>query len=391
MAPKQCFFMAAISAVLFWGSPLPFAVAQDGAVHIQKTPTDCTRCHSCRLPTSKDPCLLNPCTRDRALNARALPPHGPDTVLLGQLEKDYLPVPFDHKGHARMGEMAEGCATCHHNTPKGTRPPKCESCHDPFSAGTDIHKPGLRGAFHQQCLGCHRDWSSETDCERCHLRKSGGSARINMTPASDDLMLRSHVRIAEPKGDFFGGDVANAKSSRVIFRHGQHVERFGFTCVECHHESNCSRCHVGSRDRTPARAVSHHTPCIRCHKPEMTVVARDSGSCERCHWSEGQPLPGPFDHAVTGWPLKSYHQERTCRDCHREVPFERPSRECRACHSGWSTSNFNHSRAGLVLDDNHKALDCAACHAGGLFDQPPTCKECHDEKAFPANLPGRRP
>ena len=29
---------------------------------------------------------------------------GPDVVILGELQKTYLPVPFDHKGHAKMAE-----------------------------------------------------------------------------------------------------------------------------------------------------------------------------------------------------------------------------------------------------------------------------------------------
>lgn len=366
------------------------AFASERRFSAQKGPSDCARCHSCRMPSKEDTCLLNPCTRDRAGNSRPTAPHGPDTIVLGQLENDYLPVPFDHKGHAMMGEMAEGCATCHHNTPRGTRPPKCESCHDQFSAGTDIDKPGLRGAFHQQCLGCHRDWSNETDCEKCHVPKTGREPARAKALSADDILFRTHPRIHEPEGDFYGGDKTSDSECRVIFRHGEHVQRFGLNCVDCHFEPNCSRCHGNNDDQRLSRPVPHHDPCIRCHKDEMTLAARDAGGCDRCHWVKGQPLPVPFDHAVTGWPLQQFHRDKACRDCHREIPFERPSRECRDCHSGWSSSNFDHALTGLALDENHKGLNCEACHLDQKFDQPPTCAECHDDVAYPAASPGSR-
>src|ERR1051325_3444782 len=68
----------------------------------------------------------------------------PNVVTLNQLVNLYDPVPFDHKTHARMAGMWNGCQTCHHRTPLATtRPiatthrqedsdtlPACKSCHE---------------------------------------------------------------------------------------------------------------------------------------------------------------------------------------------------------------------------------------------------------------------
>jgi len=37
----------------------------------------------------------------------------PETVMLDELVAQYEPVPFDHKAHASMAQMWDGCTTCH--------------------------------------------------------------------------------------------------------------------------------------------------------------------------------------------------------------------------------------------------------------------------------------
>jgi hypothetical protein len=320
---------------------------------------------------------------------------GPDLVILNQLEDAYLPVPFDHRGHAEMAEMIGGCASCHHYTPEGQEHPACRTCHAIADAEANIDQPGLRGAYHQQCLNCHRDWINEKDCDTCHREKVGTdrSGRPDATPTKDDLLAVIHPPIPEPSSDVYSRGYLPITETQVIFRHREHTHRFGLRCVECHHERSCTRCHAPNEDRPQPRTLSeHHGQCIRCHKRDMNLTGREAGRCGRCHWQENEPKPGPFDHAATGWPLSRFHEDKSCRECHTQVPFVKVERECNVCHSEWSLATFDHSVTGQLLDDNHKEVDCEECHVYRRFDRPPACDNCHDSEdngiAFPGSRPG---
>ena len=405
--PRKTALLSVICAGLFIGGAFE-ARAQRAAEQLARTemhqqpaadrvPRDeCRRCHTCANPTPRNRCLLHPCTR-HAVSRGATGVRqdlGPEVIILDELEEAYLPVPFDHRGHARMAEMADGCATCHHHTPTGQAHPACEACHDRTAEGTDIFKPGLKGAYHQQCLNCHREWIDERDCDVCHRAKAGRTPTPETGfPTTDDILGQMHPPIPRPVSDIYRAGKRQAGNVQVVFRHDEHIDRFGLTCVECHHEPSCSRCHAGSppseAEDSPDR---HHRPCIRCHKHDMDLAARAAGRCEVCHWQQGQAKPEPFDHAKTGWPLKGYHERVGCRTCHTSLPFVGLERDCAGCHRGWSPGAFDHGVTGQVLDENHAELDCDECHLEQRFDRPPVCTECHDEEeegvAFPANRPG---
>jgi hypothetical protein len=72
------------------------------------------------------------------------------------------------------------CQGCHHESPIGENPPLCESCHGAEAAESDLLKPGLRGAYHQQCLGCHEsmELKEPSDCFGCHPAKQGTVAAV---------------------------------------------------------------------------------------------------------------------------------------------------------------------------------------------------------------------
>ncbi len=378
------------------GSGKRIATQRTETVSSDLTGSGCRRCHYCYRPTADNKCLVHPCARNemRKPGGDLHEGRGPSVVILGELEDAYLPVPFDHKGHADMAEMGGGCSTCHHFTPEGQQHPPCKTCHDPSAAGTDVYKPGLKGAYHQQCMNCHREWIDETDCAICHVAKAGRSKNrdVAAAPAKDDLVGRAHPPIPEPDSDFYRDWGSRASESKVVFRHREHVHRFGLTCVECHHESSCARCHT--RDNRKERSltlVEHHRPCLRCHKSDMDGANVDA-VCERCHWEKGRPLPARFEHAGTGWPLSRFHEGKSCRQCHAAVPFTKRDTDCNACHSDWKPSSFDHRVTGQELDDNHADADCEQCHIDRRFDRPPVCSECHDEEddgiAFPAKRPG---
>jgi len=351
----------------------------------------CACCHTCDRPTPENQCLPT-CGRDPGVYMRGQ--KGPNIVIMDELQDAYLPVPFDHKGHADMAEMTDGCVICHHYTPEGKEHPACKACHDIAVKGTGIRKPGLKGAYHRQCLNCHKDWIDTSDCGICHRRRaSGPRIRDAASPSTDDILGRMKCPISEPETEIYGAESKEGAKSVVIFRHWEHAHGFDLRCAECHHEQNCTRCHIrnGAEER-PRTVKEHHKPCLQCHAADMDEATTTiTGRCRKCHWQEGQPKIKPFDHVDTGWPLSRYHKDSGCRACHEKVPFVSPNKDCNGCHSGWEPDNFDHMVTGQVLDENHKEIDCADCHVSRKFDILPTCEECHepgDGIVFPAKRPG---
>ena len=368
------------------------SVVQAGEPAGPASPEDvpCRACHTCEKPAPQGLCLrgcqrATPAGISKELSRKL----GPDVVILNELEDIYLPVPFDHKGHAKMAEMTRGCAVCHHYTPEGARHPACKSCHEVSPLRQNMQKPSLKGAYHRQCLNCHREWSHETACEICHAPKAGRSrkGRSLRMPTKDDIMGQMHPPIPEPQTKVYQTKYLQKSGTKVTFRHKDHIHRFGLKCAECHHEDSCSRCHEeGKSESNQVKTLEeHHNPCVTCHD-----MASPTG-CAGCHWGEGQSAPAPFDHAVTRWPLGRYHQDRNCRLCHAAVPFVKLDRACNTCHGDWSPDTFDHAVTGQRLNDAHQEIDCEDCHVGRDFDGPPTCDECHEEDegiGFPAKRPG---
>ena len=347
----------------------------------------CDACHACEAPTKEDRCLRT-CARAEAMRvAREFQSkHGPRIVILEELESVYLPVPFDHAGHAEMAQMAGGCSLCHHYTPEGLEHPACKSCHAVAAEEADIRKPGLKGAYHRQCMSCHREWSGETSCGVCHRPKAGAAVKggVELVPTPDDLMGRMHPPIPEPDVELYTTMGGGYTPSKVLFRHKEHIQRYDLRCADCHREDNCNRCHEEGRQHVQQvrTFADHHKPCLECHRDE---------SCEGCHFTEEKGPPSRFDHARAGWPLTRYHADAKCRACHPIPPYGKVDKACSACHPGWSPANFDHVRTGQRLDKRHVGFGCEECHPKRAFDAPPRCDGCHTEDegiVFPAKRPG---
>jgi hypothetical protein len=201
----------------------------------------------------------------RATIALAQP--APDVVMLDELVAVYEPVPFDHRTHAAMAEMWQGCETCHHRTPtvataaasqpaglvsraktqaNAANMPACKECHDVANQSADIRMPNLKGAYHRQCLNCHREWANENGCSACHREQKKGKAHDSRDPAPpppptvDDIVGRMHPPIPEPETRVYQARFTPAVGSSVLFRHKEHTARYGLKCSSCHHRDNCS-------------------------------------------------------------------------------------------------------------------------------------------------------
>lgn len=336
--------------------------------------TYCETCHSCDNPTLDEPCL-EVCPRHAGhFEGEHEVQEGPEVVILDQLERLYEPVPFAHKLHASMADMSGGCTFCHHYSEAAQKVPPCRECHEENRAAGDLRQPGLKGAYHRQCIGCHRDWSHETGCIACHEVKQEPVAEEQPADRSDILGI-PHPRITAEKKYVY--ETLYEPAPVVTFHHGDHVDQFGLTCASCHQGDNCGRCHdLGHRVVTK---IEHVKTCIACHRED---------NCAFCHDRQEKP---PFDHAVViGWPLEERHRGAACQDCHGATKsFRVPDTECFDCHD-WDVDSFDHSAAGLTLNEDHEEVDCTECHVDESFDQPPTCDSCHDDIEFPAELPGRR-
>ena len=114
----------------------------------------------------------------------------PETVTMGSLSETYEPVELPHrqivstllKGiednklasyfHTGEGTLCQGC---HHNSPAAKKPPQCASCHSKPFQDSDLFRPGLMAAYHQQCMGCHEQMGIEEpasrNCTGCHEEK----------------------------------------------------------------------------------------------------------------------------------------------------------------------------------------------------------------------------
>jgi hypothetical protein len=255
-------------------------------------------------------------------------------VLIDQLSVQYVPVVFAHKLHAQMTEMTGGCALCHHYNPS-RRILRCRECHS-TSSGKNLEKPGLKGAYHRQCLSCHREWSHETECSVCHAKKTAESQTV-VVPDPTDIMGILHPNVEEPIIKTYETDCEQGKL--VTFRHREHVSQFGFKCVSCHREENCSSCHEPQEARVQMKTLQeHHAPCAICHQISETEPAT-----------------------------------------------------CVHCHSDRETPPFTHASTGLALSEDHEIAECADCHVDSRFREKPTCSGCHDEDiSYPDKLPGTR-
>ncbi|MHB2154032.1 cytochrome c3 family protein [Calditrichota bacterium GD2] len=348
--------------------------------HHASFPLRCSECHYCEKPTYNEPCLkICPDFIREGITVRHSVEDAPTLLIIDTLQNQYAPAVFTHRLHAQMGEMMGGCESCHHHNPPGRVRP-CIECHKVERDMKDLSRPSLKGAYHQLCINCHRswdtDWSKTSDCYFCHAKASK-----DVTKDKQHLEKLAQKRHPSPeipdvyvlKSDYEEGPI-------VTFYHKQHIVAFGMDCKSCHKNNACADCHNPTLKKEKAKL--EHDNCLPCHETAIDE------NCEKCHGTQKKP---PFDHAQTGWPLKPFHKRLPCQGCHKDqVEFSALKTDCNSCHkTNWQVGTFNHSVTGIQLDENHVEIDCETCHLNRKFNQRPQCSECHDDKSFPADVPGK--
>jgi len=136
-------------------------------------------------------------------------------------------------------------------------------------------------------------------------------------------------------------ETPEADGKLATFHHGDHAQRFGIKCSDCHRNDRCENCHDRNRPPRPSdERIRSSLPEDQAHK-----------KCSSCHDVEDN---------------------------------------CGVCHSDQALKPFEHSKTGLLLSKDHEDATCKDCHAGN-FKKAPRCGECHDKEiSFPDKLPGKR-
>jgi hypothetical protein len=259
------------------------------------------------------------------------------------------------------------CGACHARTSKATMARSsahasvpCAACHVPRGRAQRIAF-GFQEVLHVIPFvgGSQRDWSAIPDvrCVRCHagLEKKAVSARgiriLHASCAKGAACTDCHSPVTH------GATSEWTKS--------YDMER----CLQCHisqASTACDTCHVAKdrRERisTGAFSVTHGKEWRRTHGMGDTstcVVCHDQSKCQKCH---GAGLPhGPQfiqTHAqVAAEPsakCSSCHPKRFCTECH-VLPMPHPAGFTRV-HSRTA------AEARSVCDRCHAASDCTRCH-----------------------------
>ncbi len=335
---------------------------------------NCFDCHQCDHPTATDPCLKR-CPSGQASNGGHLGSEDvvPEIVMIGGLSDLYHPVEFNHRLHAEMSLMDQGCSQCHHSTTGSTMLP-CRDCHAVTPDQVSLNQPGLKGAYHRQCLDCHIEWSHSQGCETCHLPVD--SAQLTGAPEGGESgRLEQFKAAASPTISY---QTKYTEAPIVSFHHKEHSTDFGLDCTACHQSAGCTECHDARRPVSVG--IDRTVTCFGCHQET---------NCSFCH-STSERKASHHERADS-WQLKEYHGELLCSVCHGSAPdFATPSTDCDRCHADWGP-DFSHAVTGLVMNEDHSDLECENCHLDGDFARRPNCSACHeDEIAFPAQLPGSR-
>jgi hypothetical protein len=228
------------------------------------------------------------------------------------------------------------------------------------------------------------------DCRDCHAVDAPTAKRPALNPCPRAGRPGDRALSEAPETMRLGD--GEGRYGPVEFAHRTHAAMAATAqgCAACHHHSRsrrveaCAECHSETRLREdvslPDLRAARHRLCIDCHS---RWEGRE-GACASCHES-----PARERRPRVAWLGHRFHQGLDCADCHRKRgEFLGKKTGCRGCHPEWP-KGFRHETTGVALDELHRELECAACHAGRDYTRP-RCSDCHDDRSYPAQTPGRK-
>ena len=234
---------------------------------------DCVDCHrEKKAPTRCDAC--HPTRPDGILRTDL--PSGqlkPSSRVLPQAQHD-LAFERNHGAAARLSPTL--CSSCHRDN-------RCADCHTGnrrpiLTHPADyIHQHAVDARLNRpNCSGCHQP---QRFCVNCHTRSG-----VAMGPGTE---LRGRPR--GPRRFHPPGFVSEPGSPKSANHHGQAARRNLRTCVSCHQETDCVRCHTtGAPNSIRANPHPPHfrcgrlldvnlRGCLKCHRDRVSIIK----ACER--------------------------------------------------------------------------------------------------------------
>jgi len=297
------------------------------------------------------------------------------------------------------------CATCHKDVHQGQLGTSCETCHAVTAA--KFAAPGFSHAKARFALdGKHRDVA----CQKCHRSETGtfpaGSATaVRYKP----LALECRACHQDPHLGQLGARCETCHTSASFKQPTRYVhlreKKSGFF-VAAHAKADCQACHkketgaFPSGKGTAVRYTADPAACASCHTdPHKGTLGPD---CASCHTPAQWGGASRAFHKAGAFPLDGRHLLVPCASCHLKGVVKGTPTSCYDCHwvrhqddkfrtalgpdceschrtTSWTSVSWEHgARTGFPLGAPHQKVDCAKCHAGGVFTKRPAdCYSCH--------------
>jgi octaheme c-type cytochrome (tetrathionate reductase family) len=342
----------------------------------------------------------------------------------------YGAVRFMHRRHA---QLVQDCTVCHHRMPReegddygvlsdpatigkgNILPVACNKCHSQPWPAKQIHKPGLKGAYHQMCLGCHRESAQKagdpspeqirqmlsgrvtqqvgrapTDCRSCHapyvpphrdLVKLSANAEPEQITASclscharqgQEILKSSHWLWQGPSPHAGGQERRNDLGKRRLGVDNSLISAGPNLPV-------CTRCHIGYgwRDEKFDFKDPKRVDCLVCHDTtgkyhkadfsaglpvkglDLTEIAKQVGRSSRsacgsaCHFSGGKA-----DFIAHGGLSERLRVPDRKLDVH--MAADGANMVCQECHH---TRAHEVSGGGMAAAPSEGDMGCSSCHS----------------------------
>jgi len=297
---------------------------------------------------------------------------------------------------------AKDCKACHSDPHDGTLGKDCERCHT-FQAWADISKITLvHQASRFPLVGRHQ----HVGCAGCHAA-GGQSQFVNLPLQCSGCHQQDYEATTAPNHKLAGFSLRceTCHSSAITAwadARFTHVASFPLTLG--HGRATCAECHAAGFRGTSSACISCHQKDYQATTNPNHVALGYSTDCRSCHTTQdwrGQAV----DHSF--FPLVGAHASAGCNACHGNGVFRGTPRDCFSCHQQdftsvtnpnhvagkfshtctqchttnvWKPSTFDHNRTAFALVGAHQAVDCARCHANGMFaGTPKDCFSCHQQ------------
>jgi hypothetical protein len=390
---------------------------------------DCRSCHTPRAPgqqafvnrpTTCESCHL--ADYQKASN----PPHAsagfPKDCASCHSASGWHGAPFDHAATQfplTGSHRAVNCQGCHADKVYRGKPTTCVSCH--------------QATYNQTKSPPHASAGFPTTCETCHNTTAWPGTPFDHSK-TQFVLTGAHraATCANCHGDgvYKGKPTACVSCHQTDFNTAKTPPHAGFptTCESCHNTTawpgavfdhagtifpltgahkavSCAGCHADGVYKGKA------TTCVSCHQTQYSqtktpphAAAGFPTTCETCHNTTAWP-GAVFDHAGTIFPLTGAHKAVNCAGCHADGIYKGKPTTCVSCHqteynqtktpphaasgfpttcetchstTAWPGAVFDHNTTIFPLTGAHKAVNCAGCHADGIYKgKPTTCVSCH--------------